>query len=103
QTTAETIATDANGSYASVTPTTLNASEPSILIAAGTGKDAYISAATGGPTSYSVTATSQPTGNTYTIARATDGSTSRTCTVAAGQATSGGCTGGVAGGAAGTW
>ena len=73
QTTAETIATDANGSYLPVTPATLSASEPSILTAPGTGKDAYLSDASGIATSFTVTATSQPTGNTYTIARATAG------------------------------
>src|SRR5438067_12109276 len=41
QTTAETIATDNGGSYATVTPTTLNSTEASIPIAAST-TNAYV-------------------------------------------------------------
>jgi type IV pilus assembly protein PilA len=96
QTTAETIATSNNGSYLSVSPTTLNSTEPSIpTSSANASGGAYLSAAA--PTSvsdgagYSVTATSQPTGNTFTVTKSDQGVVSRTCTIAAGQATSGGC------------
>ena len=98
QTTAETIATDNNGSFASVNAAALNAAEPSIPItAAAANGAAWLSNATA-PTasSYSVEATSQPTGNTYTVASA-GGVITRTCTVTAGQATRGGCP------ASGTW
>ena len=45
QTTAETIATDHNGSYTTVSPTTLNAAEASIPIVSG--NNAWLSAASG--------------------------------------------------------
>jgi type IV pilus assembly protein PilA len=77
QTTAETIATDNNGSYANVTQAELNKVEPSIQIAAG-GNNAYISAATGTGTSYEVTATAATTEDTFTI-KNTGGVVTRTC------------------------
>jgi type IV pilus assembly protein PilA len=86
QTTAETIATDNNGSYATVTPTTLNAAEASIPIV--TGKNAWLSSASGTATGYVVTSTSVPTNNTFTITNA-GGVVTRTCT-----GTTGGCVGG---------
>ena len=87
QTTAETIATDNSGDYSSVTPAKLNATEPSIQIAAGN-NNAYISAASGTSTGYTVTATagapaSSP--DTFTITN-TGGVVSRSCT-----GTNGGC------------
>src|ERR1700720_3607579 len=63
QTTSETIATDNNGSYSTVTPTELNKVEPSIQIAEGN-NNAYVSAASGGATSYTVTAKSN-NGDTF--------------------------------------
>ena len=55
QTTAETIATDHNGDYSTVSTATLNAAEPSIPIAnAG---NAWLSTASGNATGYAVTAT----------------------------------------------
>src|SRR6202043_1233300 len=57
QTTAETIATDNSGSYATVEPKTVNEAEPTIPIAKGAGKNAWVSAASGTATEYSVTAT----------------------------------------------
>ena len=45
QTTAETVATDHNGDYTTVSPTTLHAAEASIPIAAG--NNAWLSAASG--------------------------------------------------------
>jgi type IV pilus assembly protein PilA len=104
QTTAETISTDANGSYAGVTnPAALKVVEPTINTSSTSGS-AYLSAAapTGTPvgTGYSVTATSVPTGNTFSITRDSSGNVTRSCTVAGSNA--GGCV--VAGGASvGTW
>src|SRR5271168_3073679 len=56
QVAAETIATDNNGSYTTVTPTNLQSYESTIQIASG-GGNAYISAATGTASGYTVTAT----------------------------------------------
>ncbi len=83
QTTAETVATDHNGDYSTVTPTTLNAAEASIPIV--TGSNAWLSAASGSTTGYTVTTTSVPTGNTFTITN-TGGVVTRSCT-----GTTGGC------------
>jgi type IV pilus assembly protein PilA len=88
QTTAETIATDNNGSYANVTTTELNKVEPSIQIAAG-GNNAYISTAEGSGTGYKVTATAATTGDTFTITNAS-GVVTRTCK-AASETNLGGC------------
>ncbi len=86
QTTAETVATDHNGDYSTVSPTTLNAAEASIPIVSGS--NAWLSSATGSGTGYVVTTTSVPTGNTFTITNAS-GVVTRTCT-----GTTGGCVGG---------
>src|SRR5205807_31758 len=86
QTTAETIATDNGGSYATVTPTTLNSTEASIPIAAST-TNAYVSAASGTATTYTVTAKST-SGTTYTIVN-TGGVITRTCTPNGGGCNSG--------------
>jgi type IV pilus assembly protein PilA len=86
QTTAETVATDHNGDYTTVTPTTLNAAEASIPIVSG--NNAWLSAATGSTTGYVVTTTSVPTGNKFTITNAA-GVITRTCT-----GTTGGCVSG---------
>jgi len=93
QTTAETIATDNNGSYANVTKAELNKVEPSIPIAAEN-NNAYISAATGTGTSYEVTATAATTEDTFTI-KNEGGVVTRTC-VAKSKTNLGGCP-------AGTW
>ena len=90
QTTAETVATDNNGSYANVTTTSLNAADPSIPITNAGG-------------TYTVVATSQPTSDTFTVTN-TGGVIARTCTVPGGNTTAGGCI--IAGGAHtgnGTW
>jgi type IV pilus assembly protein PilA len=97
QTTAETVATDHNGDYSTVSQSTLNTTEPSIPIVAGS--NAWLSAASGSLTGYVVTATSVPTGNTFTITN-TAGVISRTCTVAGTNA--GGCEV-VGGSTSGTW
>jgi type IV pilus assembly protein PilA len=86
QTTAETVATDHNGDYSTVSPSTLNAAEASIPIVSGT--NAWLSAASGTTTGYTVTTTSVPTGNTFTITN-TAGVIARTC-----SGTTGGCVGG---------
>jgi type IV pilus assembly protein PilA len=94
QTTAETIATDNSGSYASIAaPANLSAVEPSIPTAAG-GNNAYISAATGTATGFTVTATAATTEDTFTITNA-GGVVTRTC-VAKEASNKGGCP-------AGTW
>jgi type IV pilus assembly protein PilA len=77
QTTAETIATDNNGSYTNVTTTELNKVEPSIPITAA-GNNAYVSAATGTGTGYEVTATAGTTEDTFTV-KNEGGVVTRTC------------------------
>ncbi len=77
ETTAETIALDHGGSYADVTPAELAAEEPTIAITASK-QHAYLSSATRGANEYSVTATAT-NGDEMTIARAADGTISRTC------------------------
>jgi type IV pilus assembly protein PilA len=89
QVAAETIATDNNGDYTTVSPTALNTIDKSILTAAGTPAHPYVSGASGTTTTWTVTVTS-PTTNTFTIAKAADGSLSYTCSVAAGK-DRGGC------------
>jgi type IV pilus assembly protein PilA len=84
QTTAEMIATDNNGGYATLTgPASLKAYEPSIITTA-TKKEAYLSAASGTATTYTVTAESS-SGDTFTLTRNAEGSASRTCVQAAGS------------------
>jgi type IV pilus assembly protein PilA len=84
QTTAETYATDHNGSYVSMTAGELNTIEPSIQIGAGN-NNAYLDAITGvsgvSATGYTVTATST-NGDTFSIKNA-GGVVSRTCTTSA--------------------
>jgi type IV pilus assembly protein PilA len=78
-TTAETIATDHNGEYTSVTKAELNKYEPTIQIAE-VGGNAYISAV-GPPSSnsYSITAKAASTGDEYTFSRSSTGAITRTC------------------------
>jgi type IV pilus assembly protein PilA len=94
ETVAETIATDNNGSYASVSQANINATEPTVQIAAGN-NNAYLSGASGTADTYTVTATSA-SGNTFTITRSNTGAISRSCVPTASGAASGGCV-------AGTW
>jgi type IV pilus assembly protein PilA len=77
QTTAETVATDNSGSYATVKPETLNEAEPTILTKKE-GNNAWISAASGTATEFSVTATAPTTENEYTISNKA-GVVTRTC------------------------
>jgi type IV pilus assembly protein PilA len=100
QTTAETVATDHNGDYTTVSQSTLHTTEPSIPIVAGS--NAWLSAATGSLTGYAVTSTSVPTGNTFTITN-TGGVITRTCTIPAANDNAGGCQGITGSGVSGTW
>jgi type IV pilus assembly protein PilA len=84
QTTAETISTDNNGSYSTITaPTSLSAVEKTIPTAVST-SSAYLS---GGKeiesgAGYEVTATAEPSADTFTIKRNKEGEVTRTCTTA---------------------
>jgi type IV pilus assembly protein PilA len=78
---AETIATDNNGSYSTVTPATLAAIDASVRTAPGSPPKPYVSAASGTADSWTVTVTS-PTGNTFSIVKATGtGALTYPCTV----------------------
>ena len=86
QTTAETVSTDNNGSYATVTVAKLAEVEKSIPTAEVNGA-AYLSAATGTATTYTVTAKAgASSGDTFTISRSAEGVITRTC-----AGTKGGC------------
>jgi type IV pilus assembly protein PilA len=114
QTTAETMATDNNGSYSNVTsPSALQTVEPTINIS-NTG-NAFLSAV-GVPTvaqgaivgdtatnSYAVTVTSVPTSDTFTIAKNSNGTVVRTCTVPSGSTNLGGCPNGSVATPGNTW
>jgi type IV pilus assembly protein PilA len=76
QTTAETVATDNNGSYTTITgPASLKAYEPSIVTSSTT--EAYLSTATGEAEGYVVTAKAT-NGDTFTI-KNVKGEVSRSC------------------------
>jgi type IV pilus assembly protein PilA len=77
ETTAESIATDHDGSYSNVTKTELHAVEPTIPITESKSQ-AYVSGATSGAAEYSVTATATD-GNEFTITRSSTGVITRTC------------------------
>jgi type IV pilus assembly protein PilA len=90
QTTAETIATDNNGSYSAITAASVLQSYETTIPLSNTNNNAYISSATGSATGYTVVATST-NGDTFTVTN-TGGSISRTCTKASGvSATQTGC------------
>jgi type IV pilus assembly protein PilA len=91
QTTMETIATDNNGSYATVKePKQLQEVEASIPTTEVNGA-AFLSAATGTGTTWTVTAKAgAASGDTFTISRAENGTITRTCT----ESGKGGCAGG---------
>jgi type IV pilus assembly protein PilA len=81
QTTAETIATDNNGDYSTVTPKLLNEVEKSIPLTEVNGA-AYLTAGTGEAKGYTVTATAgKASGDTFTIENK-EGVVKRTCTTA---------------------
>jgi type IV pilus assembly protein PilA len=83
QTTAETIATDNNGSYATITAaTSLSAVEKSIPTTEVNGA-AYLLTATGTANSYTVTAKAgASSGDEFTISRNSNGEVTRSCTTA---------------------
>ncbi len=83
QTTAETIATDNNGSYLKVSAAELEKYEPSIETAVST-KEAYLSGAEGTQNTFKVVATSTSK-DTFTIERSATGEIKRTCTQAVGS------------------
>jgi type IV pilus assembly protein PilA len=80
ETTAETLATDNNGSYEKTTLTELNNAENTINTTANT-KEAYASAAAPIESNqgYEVTATAEPSGATFTIKKKASGEVLRTC------------------------
>jgi type IV pilus assembly protein PilA len=88
QTAAETVATDNNGSYTTVSVASLQAVEPTLSDTSGAKLTAAAPGTGGG---YSVTSTSS-NGNTYTISRDASGNVTRSCT-ASSSPNSGGCTG----------
>jgi type IV pilus assembly protein PilA len=88
QTAAETVATDNNGSYATVSTASLQAVEPTLSDTSGAKLTAAAPGASGG---YSVTSTSS-NNNTYTITRDGSGNVTRSCTASA-SPNSGGCNG----------
>jgi type IV pilus assembly protein PilA len=92
ETTAETIATDNNGQYGTVSPAELNRVEPSVQIAASA-TQAYVSSATGNEHEYSVTAKAVG-GDEFTIRRGAAGEVTRACTS---PITKTGCSGGETG------
>jgi type IV pilus assembly protein PilA len=83
QTTAETIATDNNGSYATITaPSSLSAVEKSIPTTEVNGA-AYLSAGSGTATTFTVTAKAgASSGDAFTISRNAEGEITRSCTTA---------------------
>ena len=92
QTASETLATDNNGDYTTVSPATLQAIEKTIVIASSNNGTAWLSSATGTTTGYTVVATAEPTGDKFTITNA-NGVITRSC-VAANTANTGGCANG---------
>jgi type IV pilus assembly protein PilA len=87
--TAESIATDNDGEYKTVSTTELHRYEASIPIVPATG-GAYVSAATGQAGGYSVTATASD-GDELTITKTSAGEVTRTCVSPASKT---GCSGG---------
>jgi type IV pilus assembly protein PilA len=91
QTTAETVGTDSNGSYSTITePKILQEVEKSILTV-NNGNDAWISAAKEieSGKGYEVTATAEPTGDEFTV-KSANGVITRVCK-AASESNKGGC------------
>lgn len=93
QTTADTYASDHQGSYQGLTTTVLHSYENTIPISSST-TNAWLSGIVGTPdsTSYTVVATAEPTGDTFTLAN-TGGTIVRTCTALSSTANEG-CTSG---------
>jgi type IV pilus assembly protein PilA len=85
----EALGSDNDGSYASASPSALNAVDKSIPTAPGSPPKPYASAASGTAKSWTFTITS-PTGNSFTIAKSAAGVLTYTCAVPAGN-DRGGC------------
>ena len=79
ETTAETYATDHNGSYEGISLEELKKYEPTIQIKAENG-NAYLSVAKGTANTYEVTAQSVTAGHSFTIKRGENGEVTRSCT-----------------------
>jgi type IV pilus assembly protein PilA len=77
QTAAETLATENNGEYTTMTPTILNALEPSLNIA--NVNEAELTTATGTANTYEVIATAQNTKDTFTVKRLATGVVEHKC------------------------
>jgi type IV pilus assembly protein PilA len=77
QVAAETVATDNNGSYATISPAVLNSYEQTIQTTSGNG-NAYTTSDVGTANGYTVTATST-TGDTFSITRTSTGALLRSC------------------------
>ena len=90
QTAAETLATDNNGSYASVTVAALQGIEPTLT---DTSSATLQAGTTGTATTFTIISKSNTTSDQFTIVRAAGGSVTRTCT----PVSSGACP------ASGTW
>lgn len=79
QISAETIAIDNNGSYASVTKESLHSYEPTLAITAI--GEAYISAVTATPSSYKITVRATKTGDEFSVERNSSGELIQSCTL----------------------
>jgi type IV pilus assembly protein PilA len=88
QTTAETIASEDSGSYATVTPAKL--AEVETTISLGSTTDAFLKEAKGTATGYEVETESPVTNDTFII-KSLEGVVERTCKVKAGSTNLGGC------------
>lgn len=87
--TAETVAVDAGGSYATITPALLHRYEPTIPTNGRVA--AYLSRASGSQTGYTLTVTSSFTGDTFTLTRVRSRPLARTCTIPTRRSPNGGC------------
>ena len=90
QTAAETIATDNDGSYATVSLSQLQATESTLKDTSS----ATLSVGTVNANSYQVVSTSKTTGDAFSITRAADGTVTRSCAAGTGSGNPGGCVGG---------
>ena len=77
QTAAETLATENNGEYGTMTPAILNKLEPSLNYT--NPNEAELTTATGTATTYEVTATAQNTKDTFTVKRLATGEVEHLC------------------------
>jgi len=84
ETTAETIATDNNGTYEKVEATELKAYEPSLITVKKGNNEAYLSTMEGSANGYKLTATAA-SGDTFTVERTNTGEINRSCVQAPGS------------------